>query len=342
MYPYVMQTMLPTVDGESQAALQVLYGWTPQQRLDDRGTTDRATLGVTFQDTFIPQPPIVMPRMVWKGVVGDYGIYESDFVNGNWTSGRQIPNIGSSHSPALADFSTLHPGPCFIMAWKGNTGDQALYWSRDPGDGWDPHQIIPDAGSSTRPALANVAGTIYMACKGVDGDNGIYWSKFNWSNSDGTGWWDPFTLIPGIGTSDSPAIVGVDKKLFMFWKGIDDDHNAYWSVFDFKNDPIWRPQRRIEYFSYVTEGGVPLAIGTTGGLTATQRGNNILIACKGIEGDSQIYVLLFDITKYEFSGPIIVPNVGTSVGPSVVQANTQTLMAWKGTEDDHTIWWSQL
>ncbi len=44
----------------------------------------------------------------------------------------------------------------------------------------------------------------------------------------------------------------------------------------------------------------------------------------------------------EFSGQAPVPNVGTSVGASVVQANGRTFMAWKEIDGDSGIYWTRL
>ncbi|PRT27351.1 hypothetical protein C6359_28910 [Bacillus wiedmannii] len=82
-----------------------------------------------------------------------------------------------------------------------------------------------------------------------------------------------------------------------------------------------------------------MPLGPTGGLTATQRGDSILIAWKGVEDDPGIYVILF--TNNEFGGQIKVPNIGTSSGPMVVQTNGITLMAWKE-DGDRNIYWTTL
>ncbi|MFY0762125.1 matrixin family metalloprotease [Metabacillus dongyingensis] len=332
---------LANVDEESREALRLMYDWTPQQNLSDRGTSDKPVLGVTSSSTFSTQVDI--PHMIWKGVEGDSGIYESQFLSGGWTPQRRIPiNIGSSHSPALASIGVPGPTPStgLIMAWKGIQGDQGLYWTRKLGDHWEEQRHIPGVGSSTRPALANVGGRVCMAWKGVEGDNRIYFSVF-----DGVKNWSPQDPIEGVGTSDSPALVGIGNKLFMFWKGIPDDSLAYWSVCDdiTANNLNWMPQQRIEYFSTYEGNGVGVdlrAIGTTGALSATQRGNNILLAWKGVEGDSNIYYTIF--SNNQFGGQINLSSVGTSVGPSLVHANGISLMAWKGVEGDNTIWFSQL
>jgi len=211
------------------------------------------------------------------------------------------------------------------------------------GAGWEGQRGVAGVGSSAGPALANVNGRICMAWKGVGDDGGIYWSIYN-----GAEGWSPQSNTPGatqdnvlgVGTSDSPALVAFNGMLYMFWKGVSGDSNAYYSFFDFANDPIWKPQRRIEYFSYETGGGVPHAIGTSGALSAAVRGNSIILAWKGVEDDSTIYFSLF--ANNEFSGQAGVPNVGTSVGPSVIQADGRTYMTWKGIEGDTGIYWSRL
>jgi hypothetical protein len=222
------------------------------------------------------------------------------------------------------------------MAWKGPVGDQNIYWTRNMGAGWEAARPGPDAGTSEGPALANVNGTIYMAWKGGD-DAGIYWSTY-----DGAESWSPQANVRGVGTSDSPALVAFNGMLYMFWKGVSDDANAYYSFLDLVNEPnpIWKPQKRIEYFSYETGGGIPYAIGTSGALSAAVRGNSIILTWKGVEDDSTIWFSLF--ANNEFSGQAWVPNVGTSVGPSVVQANGRTYMAWKGIAGDSKIYWSRL
>ncbi|HDR4902751.1 TPA: hypothetical protein QCR38_005078 [Bacillus cereus] len=173
------------------------------------------------------------------------------------------------------------------MAWKGVSDDSKLYWVCDLGNGWEPQRIILGVGSLIRPALANVSGRIYMAGRGINDDEGIYWSQF-----DGIGAWSPQKRIRRIGTSDSPALVGIGKRMFMFWKETDGDSKAYWSMIDFSKDPIWGSQRIIEYFSYPADGSVAHAIGTTGGLSATQGGDSILIAWKGVEDNPGIYISL--------------------------------------------------
>lgn len=336
MYPYQSPSAL--IDNESRDAIRMMYGWRPQQHCPDRGTSDRPALGVTSVSNFTGHFNTV--HMLWKGVHDDHRIYGSELGPDGWSPQEIIPGIGSTHGPSVTEIHSpsgvMATG--LMMAWKGIPGDQGLYWSRNFGFGqaWHTQRNIPGVGSSTRPAIANVMGRVYMAWKGVHGDQGIYWSAF-----DGNETWTPQRHIDGVGTSDAPVLVGLGNRLYMFWKGVEGDSTAYYSFMD-PGDPfsIWHPQRRIEYFSYTTEGGVPHAIGTTGGMTATPHGNAILLAWKGIEGDSSIWTSLFE--NGEFSGQVSVPNVGTSVGPCAVESDGTVYMAWKGISGDSTIWYSTL
>jgi Matrixin len=333
MYPYANNSA--TIDAESRNAIFTMYGWQPQQRIGDRGTSHRATLGVTSLSNLTGRSDT--PQMVWKGVGDDSGIYYSEF-RGSWTPQQRVDQVGCSHSPVLAEIGIAGsptPATGLLMAWKGIPGDQGLYWTRNLGNGWEGQRRVSGVGSSAAPSLANVNGQVYMAWKGVENDAGIYWSTY-----DGAEGWAAQSKVAGVGTTDSPALVALNGVLYMFWKGVSGDANAYYSSYDVANDPIWKPQRRIEYFSYQTGGGVPMAIGTTGALSAAVRGNSILLAWKGVEGDSAIWYSLF--ANNEFSGQTTVPNVGTSVGPSVVQVGGNTYMAWKGIEGDSGIYWSRL
>jgi hypothetical protein len=173
-----------------------------------------------------------------------------------------------------------------------------------------------------------------MAWKGVDDDSGIYWSTFNGAD------WAPQRPILGVGTSDSPALVALGNRLHIFWKGVPGDTNAYHSTLDDGEGAIWKPQQLISYIEAQADGMVAREIGTSSALSACVRGNQIMLAWKGVDDDSGIYFSLFD--GQEFTGQIRMPNVGTSGGPTVLEFSGQTHMLWKGIEGDSNIFWSRL
>ena len=331
MYPYVPNTT--TIDIESRDALRNLYGWRPQIRLGDRATSDRPALVSTSVVTFTLSTSTL--HMVWKGTGDDQGIYEAALINNVWTPQRRISGIGSSQSPALTDIllGDGTPSTGLIMAWKGIRSDQGIYYATKTFGEWTSQQRVSGIGTSHRPALTNFNG-VRMAWKGVNGDQGIYWSTLTPSG------WTPQQKIRGIGTSAAPALVTFRNRLYMFWKGIKDDHKIYYSWLDDGSDAIWQPQRVVAYADYETSGGVFVSIASTNGPSATVRGDRILLAWKGTEGDRGIYFSLFD--GNEFTGQIRLSDVGTTQGPSVYTIRDFTYMAWKGTEGDNTIYWSTL
>jgi len=321
MYPF--GPPLATIDAESVEALQSIYGWLPQRWLSDRGTADRPGLGLTSTFNFTSR--FDTPYMVWRGVDGDDSLWWSRLDGNSWTPQQQLPGKGSSHGPALTSF-----GDNMLMAWKGVPGDSSIYFAFGRDGNWTDQQVVPNVGTSSRPALAGN----FLAWKGVGNDTSIWWSIL------GQGGWSGQQQVRGVGTSDGPTLAFLGNRLFMFWKGIPGDSNAYWSWMDPVNDPIWRPQRLIEYTDSITQGMISVQIGTSNSLSATTRGNEILLAWKGVEGDSGIWFAVFD--GNQFSGQVSVPNVGTSAGPAVLAANGSTIMAWKGIRGDSGIYWSTL
>jgi hypothetical protein len=321
MYPF--GPPLATIDAESLEAIQSIYGWLPQRWLSDRATADRPGLGMISSFNFTSR--FDTAYMVWRGPDGDDSLWWSRLDGDSWTPQQQLSDKGSSHGPALTSF-----GENMLMAWKGVPDDSSIYYAFGRDGNWSGQQFVPNVGTSSRPALAGN----FLAWKGIDDDSSIYWATL------GNAGWSGQQRVRGVGTSDGPTLAYLGTRLFMFWKGIPGDSNAYWSWMDPANDPIWRPQRLIEYTDSTTAGMISLQIGTSNSLSATTRGNEILLAWKGVEGDSGIWFAVFD--GNQFSGQVSVPNVGTSAGPAVLAVNGSTLMAWKGVRGDSGIYWSTL
>jgi hypothetical protein len=302
MYP--IESPQSTLDRDAVEAITAMYGWLPQQQLPERGTTHRATLGVARGSTFTTSWEV--PQMVWKGAKDDPGIYWSE-LRDKWTPQERVPRVGCSYSPALTEVplpGSSTPASGLLMAWKGVDDDQGLYWTRKLGSGWGRQRRVANVGSSRAPALANLNGQVHMAWKGVDGDSGLYWSHY-----DGDEGWTPQQRIVSGMTSESPSLVAYDDKLYMFWRGVRGDSSGYYSFFDpAESGPIWKPAKSITYATYAADGGQSHTIGTTGAISATTRGDSILIAWKGAEGDASIWFSIFrDDT---FSGQVTVPGAG--------------------------------
>ncbi|MDQ8044054.1 MAG: M57 family metalloprotease [Solirubrobacteraceae bacterium] len=332
MYPF--QSGSSAIDRDARDGANAIYGWRPQSRLGDRATSDRATLGVTSVTNFTSR--IDTLHMVWKGVGNDSGIWQSQF-NGSWSPQSKINGVGCSASPSLAQYSVPSSGALttgLFMAWKGIPGDSGIYWSKNPGNGWEGQRHVANVGTSHAPTLANPNGFMHMAWKGVGDDTGIYWARH-----DGGEGWTPQQRINGVGTSNAPSMVAFGGLLYLFWKGIPGDSTCWYSTMD-PNTGVWAPQRQIQYDSSEASGVTKHAIGSTNGPTATVRGDQIFLTWKGVQGDQAIWFSMF--RGGDFSGQATIPNVGTAIGPSTAHANGQTYVAWKGINDDNVIYWTQL
>ncbi len=231
--------------------------WAAPQRVPNVGTSEGPSLAVFNNRLF----------MVWKGVGNDPGIYWSHTTHGDqpqdWAAPRRVPNVGTSRVPSLAVFrDRLH------MVWKGVGDDPGIYWSLttsglEPQD-WALQQRVRDVGTSEGPSLAVFQDMLFMVWKGVGEDPGIY-SGFN------TGLDFRFaSRISNVGTSNGPRLSSLSsfgpfllhgrgpngQKLWMAWKGVEDDPGIYWSslasIFE-----DWAPQKRVEGAG--TSGGAALA-----------------------------------------------------------------------------------
>ena len=150
----------------------------------------------------------------------------------------------------------------------------------------------------------------------------------------------PHKPIPGRGTSEGPALAVLGNRLYMFWKGIDGDSDAYFAWLDNQSDAIWQVARPIAYTEAKAEGNAGVNIGTSGQPVATPRGNAIVLAWKGVPGDSGLY--FSRLRNDEWSGQTPVAAVGTSSGPALATLNGRLYMAWRGIPGDTGLYFSWL
>ena len=124
----------------------------------------------------------------------------------SWSQPQIVPGTATSDSTSLA-----WDGSQVWMVWKGVPGDQGLYFARWNLVGrWGQVGNIGGTGSNFAPSVAVVGlppgpGSQLvpmMASKGVDGDSQLYAANFV------NGAWTPQNQnpIPGVGTSDKPAV----------------------------------------------------------------------------------------------------------------------------------------
>jgi len=216
------------------------------------------------------------------------------------------------------------------MVWKGAGGDPGIWWTTFDRKQWRPsgQQKIPGAGASQRPALAVFKGVLYMAWKGVGNDPNIFFTTYT-----DKGGWTAQQHIPNVGTSDGPALTVYGNGLYLAWVGCGGDPSIWWS--QTWDGHYWEPQHRVD------------GVGASGGPSLAQLNainqNLLCMAWKGIGGDQQIWWSTYNGGNWSTpSGAVqqIVPDVGTTVGPTLVNFGGPVYMAWKGAGQDSHIWWT--
>jgi hypothetical protein len=176
------------------------------------------------------------PTLVWKGTNDDGGIYYSRFVGGNWLAQQRIPGVGTANSPvALSDDGGVR------LVWRGTNKDHVLWTTTGSADfsGWKPQAPVQwtimgngnkdnkvgTPGSDGAPAMAAQGGSVFAAWRGVPGDQGLYFTQLR--KEGGAPVWSAQSNIPGVGSSDGPAIAYFQNRLYLAWKGIEGDSGIY-------------------------------------------------------------------------------------------------------------------
>jgi len=278
--------------------------------------------------------------MAWRGVEDDDAVYWSRLEGGAWSPQERIEGIGSAHGPCLAaGFMTRNDGTPvngLVMAWDGVPGDDAIYYSQSADfTAWTGQRRIDGVGTADRPALSYFNGAMRMAWRGVPGDSSIYWSSF-----DGVSW-SPQIAIPGRGTSHGPALVALGTRLYMFWKGIDGDSRVFYSWLGDQPNSIWTAQREVTFTIARTQGMEGVNIGSSHAPSATVRGDRIVLAWKGVPGDTALYFATLE-SDDQFSGQVRIPDVGSSHGPALTSVDGRLHLAWKGIPGDTGLYYSRL
>jgi hypothetical protein len=80
-------------------------------------------------------------------------------------------------------------------------------------------------GSDGAPAMAAQGGSVFAAWRGVPGDQGLYFTQLR--KEGGAPVWSAQSNIPGVGSSDGPAIAYFQNRLYLAWKGIEGDSGIY-------------------------------------------------------------------------------------------------------------------
>ena len=201
-------------------------------------------------------------------------------------------------------------------AWKGETGDDRLFFATFNGTRWDAAQTMP-GNSSTGPSLA-FGGKLYAAWKGIYGDNRLYSAEFN-----GTNWVNGKTI--GGNSDIGPTLASLNGKLYAAWKG-EADLRLFYAEFD---GTKWLPQAQM------THSGNSKNFTSCIGPSLAVFNGTLYAAWRGAIFDQGIYYA--SLNGNTWSTPSVIPNAQTSIGPSIAQFGNSLYVVWKGEGTDERL-----
>ena len=173
-------------------------------------------------------------HMVWKAATGEHVLWSS-WANGSWAPVKVIPNVFTTHAPALAPF-----GNDLILCWKGMGADTRIFVARLPGGAADwltgqPATTLSSfargsdfdvsgeaVNTSHHPAMASTESQLVVAYKGQPGDDAVW--LFRGVNIVG-----PVPIKDAL-SSAGPGIATVRDKVICVWKAQAPDQELHFSV----------------------------------------------------------------------------------------------------------------
>ena len=211
-------------------------------------------------------------------------------------------------------------------AWKGEVGDDRLFYSSFDGNTWT-SQVTLAGNSSVGPALAaSLGGSMFAAWKGEHSDERLFFMKYT-----GNAWQQQQQIACSNNvfpaSSVGPSLAVFNNKLYAAWKGSDSDQSLWYASF---NGSVWSSQIQIICGTLIPASSI--------GPSLAVFNNKLYAAWKGIANDQGIYCSSFDGGKW--SSQIQIPNVASSVGPSLAVFNNKLYAAWKGDSSDQSLWYA--
>jgi hypothetical protein len=249
-------------------------------------------------------------------------------LSGAWASFSQMMQdnfpVGQTYQPTSDDILP-HPGrgPGLVgfgadlaAGWKGEQGDDRLFYASFGGTTWDTPGAIP-GNSSIGPSLAVLGNQLYAAWKGEHADQRLFYASFN-----GNGW-SAQAGIPGVASSTGPALAVFGGWLYAVWKGQLDDQRLFYASF---NGTSWSPQALIP--GTATSSSPSLAV----------LGSRLYAGWKGASADQELFYASFDGTSWNAQATI--PGSATSTGPSLAAFGGRLYAAWKGESTDQRLFYA--
>jgi phospholipase C len=205
--------------------------------------------------------------------------------------------------------AVLSPGLAFFQgvlyaAWKGEAGDDRLFYSSLTEGTWQPQQAI-SGNSSGGVSLASYGDALFAAWKGERDDQRLFYSAMNAS-----GIWAPQSEIPG-NSSVGPSLCAVGDRLYVLWKGEQQDKRIFIS----------------SYSAGAWESATAIPGNTSAGLGLANWNGSLWVAWKGEFTDQRLFVSSFDGATW--TRVTTIPG-NSSMGPSLAVFEDKLCACWKG------------
>ncbi len=220
-------------------------------------------------------------------------------------------------------------GMALCAAWKGEVGDDRLFYSTYSGSEWTtPAQNTLPGNSSVGPSLAWSIATseLYAAWKEANGGTRTFFSTL------GANGWSPQTQMPGY-SDTGPALASLNGTLYAVWKGENGDPTLWWSSYTESPAGGWQPQQQI----VPATGAVPnSAIGPS--LAAFD--GQLYMAWRGADGvDTCWYATYSPTSGWSAQAPIpdtasTTHQVESTTGPSLAVYGGELYAAFRGGYSD--------
>ena len=207
-------------------------------------------------------------------------------------------------------------GGKLYAAWKGEVGDDRLFYSSFDGRGWAGPTVL-GGNSSVGPALAPFSASMFVAWKGEHSDERLFYAALTGTT------WSAQALIPGASSSVGPALAAFDGRLYAAWKGEGSDQAIWYASF---GGPGWSAQAPIP--------GVASSVGPS--LAAF--GEGLYAAWKGEGNDQRLFYAA--LTGTTWSAQALIPGASSSVGPALAVFDGRLYAAWKGNSADQRLWYA--
>jgi hypothetical protein len=153
-----------------------------------------------------------------------------------WGTPARIAGASPVTSPAACLGPSAFNTFAATLAWADDNGQIWLTQGNASGDvdtPWSTPFAGPNANTTVAPAISYFQGSLIVAWT-LQGLGWIMYSTMTYESNGEFSWSDPARLVDGL-TGDSPALAEYSGKLYVAWRGFNDD-SIYYQTIDSPSD----------------------------------------------------------------------------------------------------------